>query len=235
VKIIRGLEVFGDLHDHAEIIFDNVRVPASAIVLGEGKGFEIAQGRLGPGRIHHCMRTIGQMEQALAAMVFRANNRVAFGGKLATKDSVKNMIAEGRIEIEKNRQLCYLAATMADEVGFKAARKYIGMIKVSAPRAAIELIDNAIQMHGAHGVSQDSGLSSLYKSIRTLRVADGPDAVHLGTIAQMELSGEPSEMGELVSGVNKNIFKYGKYSHVQELVGEAYKVENTKGVTSSKL
>lgn len=223
MKILRGLAVFGHVHDHAEIIFENVRVPASAMVLGEGRGFEIAQGRLGPGRIHHCMRTIGQMEQALAAMIFRANNRVAFGSKLAMKDSVRNMIAEARIEIEKNRQVCYLAATMADEIGFKAARKYIGMIKVSAPRAAIEIVDNAMQMHGAHGVSQDSGLAALYTNLRTLRVADGPDAVHLGTIAQMELSADPSEMGEKVSGVNANIAKYGKFAHVDDLVGPAFK------------
>merc|ERR1719203_2497487 len=147
VKILRALSVFGHAEDHAEIVFDNVRVPASNLILGEGRGFEIAQGRLGPGRIHHCMRSLGQAELALAAMVDRAHRRKAFGRTLAEKDGVRTTIAEARIEITKCRQLCYLAACMADERGFKEAKGYIAMIKVAAPRAALKVIDDAIQVH----------------------------------------------------------------------------------------
>ena len=154
VKILHAMEVFGEAGDHAEMIFDNVRVPASNIILGEGRGFEIAQGRLGPGRIHHCMRTIGQAELAMSAMIYRAKRRVAFGSVLSDKDDVLRTVGEGRIEIVKNRQLLYLAASIADERGFKDARKYIAMIKWSAPKMAIDLVDKAIQLHGAHGVSQ---------------------------------------------------------------------------------
>ena len=164
VKIVRGLAVFGHVHDHAEIIFDNVRVPQSNIVLGEGRGFEIAQGRLGPGRIHHCMRTIGVAEQALAAIIHRANNRHAFGEVLRKKDTIRQVIAEARIEIAQVRQLCYLAACIADERGFKDARKYIAMIKVAAPKAALKIVDEAIQVHGAHGVSQDCKLPDMWTS-----------------------------------------------------------------------
>lgn len=178
VKILRPLEVFGHAHDHCEIIFDNVRVPKENMILGPGRGFEIAQGRLGPGRIHHCMRTIGVAEMALDAILFRIKHRKAFGSVLAEKDTIKEIVAEARIEITKCRQLCYLAAVMADEKGFKAARKYIAMIKISAPRMALKIVDDAIQIHGAHGVSQDSQLSSIYTGLRTLRLADGPDIVH---------------------------------------------------------
>eukprot|EP00041_Stephanoeca_diplocostata_P012894 m.217606 g.217606 ORF g.217606 m.217606 type:complete len:458 (-) comp19132_c0_seq3:323-1696(-) len=215
VQILRPLAVFGHEHDHAEIIFDNVRVPASNLLLGEGKGFEIAQGRLGPGRIHHCMRTIGAAELALASIIHRANTRRAFGKVLSQKDTIRQTIAEARIEITKNRQLCYLAACMADEKGFKAARNYIAMIKVSAPRMALKVVDDAIQVHGAHGISQDSRLAEMYMNLRTLRVADGPDIVHLNTIAKTELSKPPSFEGAIVSGTNDNIAKYGKYKHVE--------------------
>merc|ERR1719218_499701 len=162
VTIVRGLGVFGHIHDHAEIIFDNVRVPASNMILGEGRGFEIAQGRLGPGRIHHCMRTVGVAEQALEAIIHRVKNREAFGSELEKKATIRQAIAEARIDISMIRQLCYLAAVMADEHGFKEARKYIAMIKVAAPRAALKIVDEAIQIHGAHGVSQDSKLSDMY-------------------------------------------------------------------------
>lgn len=215
VNILRPLAVFGQEHDHAEIIFDNVRVPKTNIILGEGRGFEIAQGRLGPGRIHHCMRSIGQAEQALAAIVDRSYRRKAFGRVLAEKDAVRAAIAEARIDITKCRQLCYLAAVMADEKGFKAAKSYIAMIKVAAPRAALRIIDEAIQIHGAHGVSQDSALASMWTHMRTLRVADGPDMVHMMTIAKNEMANGTSEIGRRVSGTNRNVEKYGKFSHVE--------------------
>eukprot|EP00457_Paulinella_chromatophora_P003514 gb/GEZN01003522.1/.p1 GENE.gb/GEZN01003522.1/~~gb/GEZN01003522.1/.p1 ORF type:complete len:450 (-),score=54.43 gb/GEZN01003522.1/:789-2138(-) len=216
VQKIRPMAVFGHEHDHAEIIFHNVRVPVSNILLGEGRGFEIAQGRLGPGRIHHCMRTIGVAEVALAALVYRASQRTAFGSKLRNKDSIRQTIAEGRLAITECRQLCYLAATMADEKGFKAARKYIAMIKVAAPRMALHIIDEAIQVHGAHGVSQDSKLSELYMDVRTLKLADGPDIVHLNTVVKEELrrfdeSPDNALLAKAVSGVNANIAKYGKF------------------------
>lgn len=217
VNILRPLAVFGHLHDHAEIVFDNVRVPKSNIILGEGKGFEIAQGRLGPGRIHHCMRTIGVATMALEAMIYRAKTRFAFGKVLADKDTVRAAIGEARLSIEMNRQLVYLAAVMADEKGFKQARKYIAMIKLAAPRAALAIVDEAIQIHGAHGVSQDSQLSDMYAQLRTLRVADGPDVVHLQTIAKAEINRPASAIGEAVSGVNVNIKKYGKYDHVKDI------------------
>jgi len=216
VNILRGLGVFGHIHDHAEIIFDNVRVPATNMILGEGRGFEIAQGRLGPGRIHHCMRTIGVAEQALEAIIHRVMNREAFGSSLEKKATIRQTIAEARIDISMVRQLCYLAAVMADEHGFKEARKYIAMIKVAAPRAALKIVDEAIQIHGAHGVSQDSQLSDMWTNLRTLRVADGPDIVHLNTIAKMELAKPPTVMGEKTSGINQNIAKYGKFAHVQK-------------------
>jgi len=215
VKILRGLKVFGHTGDHAEIILDNVRVPASAVVLGEGRGFEIAQGRLGPGRIHHCMRSLGVAEQALAAMVDRAHRRKAFGQLLAEKDGVKQMIAEARMEITMCQQLCYLAACVADEKGFKAAQSHIAMIKVAGPRAALKVIDDAIQIHGAHGVSQDSRLAGMYQGMRTLRVADGPDMVHMMTIAKNELKAGTNRAGRQVSGINRNVEKYGKFSHVE--------------------
>eukprot|EP00039_Didymoeca_costata_P005864 m.85337 g.85337 ORF g.85337 m.85337 type:complete len:447 (+) comp13005_c0_seq2:95-1435(+) len=215
VRILRPMAVFGHEHDHAEIIFDNVRVPASNMILGEGRGFEIAQGRLGPGRIHHCMRTIGAAEIALAALISRANNRTAFGKLLAKQDSIRQIIAESRIEITKCRLLCYLAAVVADDLGFKAARGHIAMIKVAAPRMALKVIDDAIQVHGAHGISQDSKLADMYTSIRTLRVADGPDIVHLNTIAKTELAKPVNPFGSAVSGINENIRRYGKFDHLR--------------------
>jgi len=216
INILRGMGVFGHIGDHAEIIFENVRVPATNMVLGEGRGFEIAQGRLGPGRIHHCMRTIGSAEQALEAIIYRVQNREAFGGELSKKATIRQTIAESRIDIEMTRQLCYLAAVMADEHGFKEARKYIAMIKVAAPRAALKIVDEAIQIHGAHGVSQDSQLAGMYTGLRTIRVADGPDIVHMNTIAKMELARPPTIMGEKTSGINTNIAKYNKFAHVQK-------------------
>jgi len=214
VTIVRPLGVFGHLHDHAEIIFDDVRVPAGNILLGDGRGFEIAQGRLGPGRIHHCMRTIGTAEQALDAIIHRAHRRTAFGKLLSNQATIRQVVAEARMEITKSRLLCYLAAVQADEYGFKAAKSYIAMTKVDAPRMCLKIIDEAIQVHGAHGVSQDSKLSDLYTGVRTIRLADGPDIVHLNTIAKDELKKKSSVMGAMVSGTNKNIEKYGKFKHV---------------------
>jgi len=169
VTILRPLALFGHEHDHAEILFQNVMVPKSNILLGEGRGFEIAQGRLGPGRIHHCMRSIGQAEIALQAIVHRVKSRKAFGSLLADKDVIRKTIAEARMELTMTRQLCYLAAVVADEKGFKAARAYIGMIKVAAPRTALKILDEAIQIHGAHGLSQDSKLSDEYIHVRHVR------------------------------------------------------------------
>jgi acyl-CoA dehydrogenase len=207
---------FGHIHDHAEIIFDNVRVPKTNMILGEGRGFEIAQGRLGPGRIHHCMRTIGVAEMALAAIIHRAYNREAFGGALYKKDTIRKSIAEARIEITKCRQLCYLAAVIADERGFKEARKYVSMIKVAAPECALKILDEAMQIHGAHGVSQDSRLSDLYTGIRTLRIADGPDIVQLNTVTKVELAeNSANSFGKSISGVNKNIEKYGMFEKIR--------------------
>merc|ERR1711988_607610 len=219
VTILRPCAVFGHVHDHGEIIFDNVRVPATNILLGEGRGFEIAQGRLGPGRIHHCMRTIGSAEQAIDAIAHRAHNRVAFGKKLSNHDTIRQVIAEARIEITKSRLLCYLAAVQADDHGFKAAKSYVAMTKVDAPRMCLKIIDEAIQMHGAHGLSQDSKLGDMYQNLRTLRLADGPDIVHLNTIAKEELKKNTTMAGASVSGTNKNIEKYGKFANVAPRLG----------------
>jgi len=217
VNILRGLGVFGHIHDHAEIIFENVRVPKTNMILGEGRGFEIAQGRLGPGRIHHCMRTIGVAEMALSAIIHRVYNREAFGSMLYKKDTIRKTIAESRLEITKCRQLTYLAACIADEKGFKEARKYVSMIKVAAPECALKVLDEAMQIHGAHGVSQDSRLSDLYTSIRTLRIADGPDVVQLNTITKVELAENRSNpFGASVSGTNKNIEKYGIFEKIKK-------------------
>ncbi|WBQ10428.1 acyl-CoA dehydrogenase family protein [Hyphomonadaceae bacterium ML37] len=189
VTILRHLPVFGyddAPHGHMEVKLENVRVPASNMLLGEGRGFEIAQGRLGPGRIHHCMRTIGAAERALELMVRRAMSREAFGKRVIQHSIWEHRIAKARIDIECTRLLTLKAAWMMDTVGNKAARGEIAMIKVAAPRVALQVIDDAIQVHGGGGVSDDFPLAAAYAGIRTLRIADGPDEVHERTIARLE-------------------------------------------------
>ena len=189
VKILRHLPVFGyddAPHGHMEIVLENVRVPVTNCILGEGRGFEIAQGRLGPGRIHHCMRTIGTAEVALEKMTKRQLSRTAFGRKIAEFSVWEERIARARIDIEMTRLLCLKAAQMMDTVGNKAAACEIAMIKVQAPNMALKIIDDAIQAHGAGGVSEDFGLASAYAHQRTLRLADGPDEVHARAIARLE-------------------------------------------------
>jgi acyl-CoA dehydrogenase len=190
VKVLRMLPVFGyddAPHGHAEVLLDNVRVPAGNLLLGEGRGFEIAQGRLGPGRIHHCMRTIGAAEVALEKMTKRLLSRVAFGKKIAEHSIWEQRIAEARIDIEMTRLLCLKAADMMDKAGNKAAQLEIAMIKVAAPRIALRIIDDAIQAHGGMGVTTDAGLAKAYAHIRTLRLADGPDEVHCRAISRLEM------------------------------------------------
>jgi len=190
VKILRHLPVFGfddAPHGHSEVLLENVRVPAENLILGEGRGFEIAQGRLGPGRIHHCMRTIGVAEVALEKMIKRIQSRVAFGKRVSEHSVWEQRIAEARIDIEMTRLLCLKAADMMDKVGNKVAKLEIAMIKVAAPRVALKVIDDAIQAHGGGGVTTDFGLAKSYAHIRTLRLADGPDEVHNRSIARMEM------------------------------------------------
>ena len=189
VTVERALTVFGyddAPHGHMEVELKDVRVPASNMLLGEGRGFEIAQGRLGPGRIHHCMRTVGVAEAALAAMVKRLQSRVAFGKPLSAHSVWEERIAAARIDIECSRLLCLKAADMMDKAGNKAAAGEIAMIKVHAPNMALRIIDDAIQAHGGAGVSQDFELAKNYAGIRTLRLADGPDEVHARAIARLE-------------------------------------------------
>ncbi|MEW4210783.1 acyl-CoA dehydrogenase [Priestia megaterium] len=190
VKIERMLPVFGydhAPHGHAEIHYDNVRVPASNMLLGEGKGFAIAQGRLGPGRIHHCMRLIGAAERALEELCKRIQNRSTFNKLLSQQGVIQEWVAESRIEIEQARLLTLKAAYMMDTVGNKKARKEIAMIKVMAPAMALKVIDRAIQVFGAAGVSEDTPLAALWANARTLRLADGPDEVHKAQLARLEL------------------------------------------------
>ena len=189
LTVVRGLPVFGyqDQEGHAELLFEDVRVPASNLVAGEGDGFMISQARLGPGRIHHCMRAIGAAERALELLCRRAGERVTFGAPVASRSNIQDWIAEARIDIEMVRLLTMKTAWLMDTVGNKHARTEIAAIKVAAPTIALKIIDRAIQVHGAGGVSDDFPLASMYAHMRTLRLADGPDEVHKMTIARREL------------------------------------------------
>ena len=192
IEILRAMEVFGNddaPHGHMHIRFTNVRIPASALLIGEGRGFEVSQGRLGPGRIHHCMRAVGQAERALELMCKRAVTREAFGRPLAKLGANYDIIAQCRIEIEQARLLCLKAAWMMDQGDARAAAPWISQIKVAAPNMALKVIDEAMQMHGGTGVSQDTPLATMYAQMRTLRFADGPDAVHRMQVARKELKG----------------------------------------------
>jgi acyl-CoA dehydrogenase len=189
ITVERHLTVYGyddAPHGHMEIILDDVRIPPANLLLGEGRGFEIAQGRLGPGRIHHCMRTIGAAEEALGLMCRRLQSRTAFGKTLAEQSIWEQRVAEARIEIDATRLLCLKAADLMDKAGNKAAKAEIAMIKVKAPNMALKIIDDAVQAHGGAGVSQDTPLAASWAGIRTLRLADGPDEVHNRAIARLE-------------------------------------------------
>jgi acyl-CoA dehydrogenase len=198
VTVTRHVPVFGyddAPHGHGEVLFEDARVPASNMLLGEGRGFEIAQGRLGPGRIHHCMRVIGVAERAMERMCQRLMTRTAFGKKIFEHSLWEERIANARIDIECSRLLTLKAAHMMDTVGNKVARAEIAMIKVKAPNAALQILDHAIQAHGGGGVSEDFGLAKAWASVRTLRLADGPDEVHRRTIARIELKRQAENAG----------------------------------------
>jgi acyl-CoA dehydrogenase len=198
IEVLRAMKVYGDddaPHGHMHIRFRDVKVPKDAMILGRGRGFEIAQGRLGPGRIHHCMRAIGQAERALEAMCRRSAARTAFGQKLARLGANPDIIAEARMSIEMARLLCLKAAWAMDTQGARAAAPLISQIKVIAPRIALEVIDQAVQMHGGAGVSQDFPLARMWTHVRTLRLADGPDAVHRQVIAKAEMRRYTNEAG----------------------------------------
>jgi acyl-CoA dehydrogenase len=209
IKILRSLSVFGyddAPHGHMEVLFENVRVPVTNILLGEGRGFEIAQGRLGPGRIHHCMRLIGLAERSLELMCQRALKRVAFGKPVAEQGVTRERIAEARCRIDMARLLTLKAAWMMDMAGNKSAKSEIAMIKVAAPNMALQVLDWAIQAHGAGGVSDDFGLAYTWAHARTLRLADGPDEVHRNQIGKLELrryEGEPVPRGIMPAGARR--------------------------------
>ncbi|MFF4687863.1 acyl-CoA dehydrogenase family protein [Streptomyces sp. NPDC001307] len=197
VTVVRNLPVFGyqDREGHGEVLFENVRVPSTALLAREGDGFMISQARLGPGRIHHCMRTIGMAERALDLMIDRAQQRTTFGAPLAERANIQDWIAEARVEIDMARLLTLQAAHLMDTVGNKEARTEIAAIKVAAPDIALRVVDRAIQVHGGAGVSDDFPLASMYAHLRTLRLADGPDEVHKRTIAHRELRRREAERG----------------------------------------
>ena len=201
VTVVRSTPVFGwqDQHGHCEIVYDNVRVPATNLLAEEGAGFAIAQARLGPGRIHHCMRALGGAERALALMVSRANNRIAFGRPLADQGLVQHAVAKSRNEIDQARLLCEKAAWTIDKHGNKAAHLLVSQIKAVAPQVACDVIDRAIQVHGAAGVSDDTVLARLYGWHRAMRIFDGPDEVHMRTIARAELGREQSALAAAVT------------------------------------
>ncbi|MFF2503270.1 acyl-CoA dehydrogenase family protein [Streptomyces sp. NPDC058067] len=197
VTVLRNLPVFGyqDREGHAEVVFEDVRVPVTALLAGEGDGFMISQARLGPGRIHHCMRAIGMAERALDLMIDRAQSRTTFGEPVANRANIQDWIAESRIEIDMARLLTLKAAHLMDTVGNRHARTEIAAIKVAAPQVALKVVDRAIQVHGGGGVSNDFPLASMYAHLRTLRLADGPDEVHKRTIAMRELRRREPQWG----------------------------------------